>query len=336
VRLFVYEFISAGGLGPKAPASLRREGWAMLRAVAEDFARIGGSHVSTLVDEHCPRPPGHACRRTAPIRLLDPFRECAANADATLVIAPEFDEILARTSQSVLDAGRQLLGSLPPAIEHTGDKRAMHQHWQRQGIRTPGTVDATAAPPCAFGPPWVCKPRQGAGSQATILVREVADWPIAYAQASAEWPSGGLLAQRFVPGIAASVSFLVGPGRSVSLLPAAQTLSDDGRFRYEGGRVPLPVPLQERAGRLARSALGGIDGLQGYVGVDLVLGSAPDGSGDYAIEINPRLTTSYIGLRTLCRDNLAKAWCDVLAGRDVRLTWRDGVVEFDADGMVRA
>ena len=48
-------------------------------------------------------------------------------------------------------------------------------------------------------------------------------------------------------------------------------------------------------------------GLLGYVGVDLVLGDAADGSRDYAIEINPRLTTSYVGLRALADFNIAEA-----------------------------
>ena len=45
-------------------------------------------------------------------------------------------------------------------------------------------------------------------------------------------------------------------------------------------------------------------GLSGYVGVDVVLGN--DGR-DWAIEINPRLTTSYVGLRALAGFNLAEA-----------------------------
>jgi hypothetical protein len=54
---------------------------------------------------------------------------------------------------------------------------------------------------------------------------------------------------------------------------------------------------------LAQSALALLPGLQGYVGVDLVL----SGSDAWLIEINPRLTTSYIGLRQLIQLNLAQA-----------------------------
>jgi predicted ATP-grasp superfamily ATP-dependent carboligase len=294
VRLFIYEHLSAGGLGPAAPASLRCEGAAMLRAVSEDFARVPGVQLSSEAD-----------------------------ADAVLVIAPEFDDVLRRRSEGVLQAGKQLLGSLPEAVQLTGDKLALYRHWQVHGVRTALTVIAGPAPP-DFPPPWVCKPRHGAGSQATFLVRGATEWRAAFAQARRESPHDDLLVQPYIPGRGVSVAFLLGPGPCVPLPPAAQTLSEDGRFQYQGGEVPLPLLLSERALQLARSALAGVDGLQGWAGVDLVLGAE-----DHAIEINPRLTTSYIGLRQLCRENLARAWLDVLGGQGVELTFREGSVRFD-------
>src|SRR5262249_42859079 len=87
------------------------------------------------------------------------------------------------------------------------------------------------------------------------------------------------------------------------------------------------------ARRLAETAVAAVPGLQGYVGVDLVLGSAGDGSQDWVIEINPRLTTSYVGLRALAEDNLAEVMLAVARGEPVApLTWRPGKVEFSADG----
>jgi predicted ATP-grasp superfamily ATP-dependent carboligase len=74
---------------------------------------------------------------------------------------------------------------------------------------------------------------------------------------------------------------------------------------------------------------------RGYLGVDLLLGPADDGSQDYVIEVNPRLTTSYVGLRALSETNVARAMLDVAAGRAPVLAFRDEVIEFDADGTIR-
>ncbi len=73
-------------------------------------------------------------------------------------------------------------------------------------------------------------------------------------------------------------------------------------FKYRGSRVPFDHRAKKRALELACSAVNLIPGLGGYVGVDLVLGE------DLVqlIEINPRLTTSYIGLRQVAQLNLAQ------------------------------
>jgi predicted ATP-grasp superfamily ATP-dependent carboligase len=71
------------------------------------------------------------------------------------------------------------------------------------------------------------------------------------------------------------------------------------------------------------------------VGVDLVLGDAADGSRDFAIEINPRLTTSYVGLRALCETNLAEMMVKMSDGESLpEIRWKPHRARFDADGSV--
>src|SRR4051794_36161775 len=121
MRLFVYEHISAGGLGPDAPGSLRREGWAMLAGVVEDFERVPSVETVTLLDGSAPSL-GRECRRASADdgSHNDPFRKLARAADATLIVAPEFDGLLRLRSQWVLAEGGRLLGSHPEAIALTG------------------------------------------------------------------------------------------------------------------------------------------------------------------------------------------------------------------------
>src|SRR5207248_1194750 len=103
-----------------------------------------------------------------------------------------------------------------------------------------------------------------------------------------------------------------------------------------GGELPIPPDLAARAVAVATRAVGCVPGLLGYVGVDLVLGDAADGSRDYAIEINPRLTASYVGLRALAGFNLAAAMLRVAAGDDPGpLPWRNERLRFEPGRKVR-
>ncbi len=67
----------------------------------------------------------------------------------------------------------------------------------------------------------------------------------------------------------------------------------------------------------------------------MVLGDGTDGQEDAVIEVNPRLTTSYVGLRALANENLSEAMLAVASGKPPRLSFSDCPLEFDADGTVR-
>lgn len=332
MRIFIYELLCAGGLGNDVPHSLRREGAAMLSAIVADFEAVAGVEVHTLLADDFERSIGGHCRRTSAAREPDLFRELVSQADAALIIAPDFDDLLATRTAWVCDLGRPLLGSAAGPIRRAGDKLFLAAHLEASNIAAPKTSRAGGiAPEGTY--PLVCKPRHGAGSLATYLVRRPDDWHSTWQQARAARPHQDLVVQPYHPGLPASVAFLIGPNQVISTPGASQRLSDDGRFQYLGGRTPLPPPLRGRAVALAARAVETIPGLQGYIGVDLILGEAADGSQDVVVEINPRLTTSYIGLRQLTRTNLAEAWLRLWNGETVPApTWRRDAIDFTADG----
>jgi tyramine---L-glutamate ligase len=327
MRLFLYEYTNAAPGEAGGAAALRGEGWAMLSALAADFGRVPGAHITTLLHHGVRQRLGHNCVHMGAGEERDSFRRLARAADFCLVIAPEFDDLLAARGAWVQEAGGRLLGATVDAIRLTADKLALAQHLHRHGVPTPATVPLEGSL-ASVSFPAVCKPRHGAGSRATFLVNKVSELAGVVAVAEAEMPGADRIVQPFMPGLSASVSFLLGPGRMVPLAPAAQELSADGRFHFRGGRLPLEGGLAERAVHLGRRAIESVSGLRGYAGVDLVLGEKTDGSLDYIIEINPRLTTSYIGLRRLARGNLADALLEVFAGREVWLEWNAGPVCF--------
>jgi hypothetical protein len=105
-------------------------------------------------------------------------------------------------------------------------------------------------------------------------------------------------------------------------------------LRYLGGELPLAAGLAERATALADRALAALPAAVGYVGVDLVLGRDPHGSQDAVIEVNPRMTTSYVGLSAAAKTNLAESMVHIAAGELRAVEFHPRPIEFDPDGNV--
>jgi hypothetical protein len=290
----------------------------MLQAVLHDAAQLPDARVTTLLA------PGVAVPVPANVTVVrEPAAYHRAVAGATvLAIAPETAGILAEYAEYVPERGGDWLGCTPHAIRLTSDKLALAAHWQQHGIPTPACTAPTHGP-------VVIKPQFGCGAVATFrrptppTAAELADL-----QTQAQQP---LLVQPDVPGHPASVALLVGPQSTLTLPAAAQHITAGTVITYEGGHVPLSEPEPSRAQHLARAAVACVPGLAGWVGVDLILGAT-----DFALEINPRLTTSYVGLRALTPDNLLAAWLAVRTGQKPTLRWHSGMVTFTATGVVSA
>ncbi|MEN0111980.1 MAG: ATP-grasp domain-containing protein, partial [Planctomycetota bacterium] len=227
-------------------------------------------------------------------------------------------------------AGGRLASPSSAFVAVAADKQACAERLAAAGVPTPDAarLEADAALPADFPYPAVVKPIDGAGSQDTHVVNHAADRPPAYA-----WPRR---LERFVPGVAASVGVLGDGGGRLWPLPACrQRLSSDGRLAYLGGETPLAAGLARRAERLATDAVRAIGPLVGYAGVDLVLGDDPDGAADAVIEINPRLTTSCVGLRrVLSRGGLLTPMLAAARGETPAIEATDRPLGFDADGAV--
>jgi predicted ATP-grasp superfamily ATP-dependent carboligase len=312
MRIFVYEYTCAAPpalLKAGGAASLSTEGEAMLQAVVADFSCVPGIDAFTIRHEHDEEAAFHAAARSA---------------DWSLVIAPEFHDNLYQRCCWVLEVGGKLLGPSPDAVKLCGDKLALYRWLDSRAVPIPETRSAIIGVRSGWHGPFVRKPRFGAGSQDTTLIdSDIADVPL-------DGAFGEVIEQQYVRGFAASVAFLCGAKTRLELPACSQLLSSDGRFAYLGGRAPLPAGFAKRALRIARQAVDAVPGLFGYVGVDVVLG---DDGQDWVIEINPRLTTSYIGLRALAESNLAEAMLRVAEGnRPSPPAWRAGGVEFLPDG----
>lgn len=301
MRLFVYEYACAQPPSVLLPDSVRREGRAMFEAVLED-ARELESDIEVI---------------TVPVTQDSAHRtqDYYVQADYALIIAPEFEGILEAQARWALEAGCQLLGPRPEAIRLTADKWQLYQHWKQRGVLTPETRLATSS---GVQGQYLTKHRYGAGSLGV-----------------GRWQPGDVLAsehmiQEYIEGTPVSLAFLMTPGgEPTPLLPCVQHISEESRFEYRGGSLLQEPGSAARLVQAATRAVEGIPGLQGYVGVDAIMKKDQV----YVLEINPRLTTSYLGLRQMCKNNLIAAMLtSVVDRKKVPLSWHPGTVSWPAGG----
>ena len=140
------------------------------------------------------------------------------------------------------------------------------------------------------------------------------------------------IVQPFVAGTSLSIAALVTP-LGMELFPIArQSITGKNRFHYAGGWISTAGRRSEAVEDVARRAIESVPGLSGYVGVDLIV-PADRKDAPLVIEINPRLTTSYLGYRTLTDDNLAERLLTPEVPRPP-IVWKRGRADFQADGTI--
>lgn len=277
----------------------------MRDALCADLAALGHQVVVTA-DPRFPLPrPASREVVLAPrsgLRLV----ALAARVDAVWLIAPETGRLLEHVAARLARAGVAVLGSSAAAIRAVADKRRLAARLRRLGVPHPETRIARTAhagrsAASRLGLPVILKPALGAGCEGVSLVTELRGIEPAFASVRRVAPRGPCLVQRQTPGLPASVSLLVSARQARVLAVNRQILCGNGSPVYRGGLTPFAHPLARRAAELARRACEGVEGLRGYVGVDVVLGERDV----TVIEVNPRLTTSYLGLRRAFDRNLA-------------------------------
>jgi predicted ATP-grasp superfamily ATP-dependent carboligase len=302
-RVFVYEYLSGGGLvGGKDgdDAELLEQGLAMRDALVADLAGAPGVAVSAATTGVQPlsapnlqwvRPRDHESPH-------DFVRRQADAHDLCWIVAPETGGLL--SCLRMLVGSRRWIGCDGAALRVAGSKLATLEHLDRHGIATPlqfmGSGSATR---------WVVKPDDGAGALQTRVYDML---PLAKADLRLRQRMNlPATLEPWVDGEPLSLSLLCGPQNTELLAINRQHIAvdADGVLRFHGVQgcaVALDDPRAPLLRRLARSVALALPGLRGCVGLDLVWHPA---RGPVLIEVNPRLTTAFVGLSQRLNRSLA-------------------------------
>ncbi len=275
---------------------LAPEGAAMLAAISGSFERCGYDVVT-------PERPD----------FEGEIKRLAPGCDVGLVIAP--DHLLFRYTHLLEGLTHNIgCGSMNAAV--CANKQRTAGILSRNGI---------AVPPDAGEGKRVVKPIMGCGALGVRLTEEE--------------PGAGEFAQAYVEGEALSVS-LVGsrvtgnvcefysgvPPLRLAVNRQEITVAEDGRFLYLGGETPVHPDREEEIVDLAVRAMNAL-GCQGYTGIDVVAGEKI-----YVVDVNPRPTTSLVGIAAVMEEEIADILVRASHGEALAEVHLSGRVRFDKDG----
>jgi len=322
LKLLIYEHVSAGGLSEKPiPPSILSEGFGMLRTFIED-AKAAGHNVTTILDSRIAElnPPLEADRKI-PIHSFreteNAFKKAAENSDATYVIAPETNGTLQTLVKKIEQSGTLSLNSTASAIAEVSDKTLLQQHAKRMRLSTPETMSFNVKDNTEniiqivkekIGFPAVFKPTDSVGCEGLSIVNSEKQVKAAITKI-AKQASSRFMAQQLIHGTPASVTIISNGTEAQPITLNKQNINlktPSHNSTYNGGTIPLDDTMQSAAFATAKKLVESLKGLKGYIGVDLILADQEP----VVIEVNPRLTTSYIGIRKVVTVNLAQAITD--------------------------
>lgn len=248
------------------------------------------------------------------------FKKALKQADLVWLIAPETDGVLLELTEQCLKAEEKendalLLGCGFDATLTGTSKSLCFEAMQAAHIFTlPVYAGEDLMLPDYYDTlnqqnisQWVAKPEDGAGCEGIQVFDSLHDLKL--------WITEGnrylnYLAQPYQAGVAASFSMLCRDGKSWLLSCNQQHITLDGsQFKLTGITVNGMLLYWQRFETIARKIAKMLPDALGYVGVDVIV-DVENNDKIYVVEINPRLTTSYIGLHEALNYNPAKLILD--------------------------
>ncbi|MHA1229925.1 MAG: ATP-grasp domain-containing protein [Candidatus Helarchaeota archaeon] len=325
--LFIFEYITGGGfIDSELPATLACEGAAMLISVIKGLVN-SDINIKILLDERLSIYNDYF--KNVSINIIKKgmdfhkiIYDIVNNSDYYLITAPEFDNILKNLTEIAETTNSINLGSDSKSIEITTDKFQTYNYMKNLKDYIPKThkvnIDESVSNIDVLckdlSYPVVFKPVDGVGGEGINLIREKSDIKNSINNLKTSTSLNEFIIQEYIKGTDVSVSFFIHKKKIYPLTLNYQMVEikpPPDTSEYKGGYIPFKdVDIDTSyIFDIGKKCIENIPGLNGYVGIDFVLKDRP-----YIMEINPRLTSSYVGLRELLDNDL---YMQVIHGYDV-------------------
>ena len=313
-KIFVCEFITGGGLcAEPLPTTLTCEGALMRDALLQDLADLS-YEVSTTVDARL-SPPVHCAyvKVHADEDIWNIWQQKIQIVDAVFLIAPETDNLLHYLTQMAALEGKLVLGCGLDSIDITSNKMATYLTLKQAGITTIATFTVehwTKHEALKKNVTWLAKPNDGAGCDATVSFDD--------AENLMHWlthnkKQNSHIIQPFQVGTPASISCVMHQGHARVLSCNTQIIEINQHTLTFKGVILNGMREYWQAFELtANQIASAFPSLAGYVGIDVIVNE----NEVLVVEINPRLTTSYVGLHEATGQNPIKLIINTLTQPD--------------------
>jgi predicted ATP-grasp superfamily ATP-dependent carboligase len=315
MKILVFEYITGGGFNRQTlPHSLLSEGRMMLQALLANLSAINGIRVVLMLDSRAAGTLNTAGFETVIIKPAhnchEEFAALARHCDAVWPIAPESDGILQALCEIVGLSGKKLLTSPAQAVAITGNKWTTYQHLKQHGIATvPTRLYSEETWDNQYLPSktqqWLVKPVDGVGCSDSYIVSDPHD------VANRHTRAGQAIIQPHIEGKKTSLSCLFKQGRGWLVCVNLQRFTIVNQ-QYQLSEIEVNVATDaNRYQGLVDATAKALPTLWGYAGIDLI--ETPEQC--LVLEINPRLTTSFVGIDAALGINVAENVLHLLTGK---------------------
>ena len=278
--------------------ALAPEGAAMLDVLKNSFARCGYDVALPGAGDF-----GAEIERLAP------------TCDMGLVIAP--DHLMSRYT-IILEQHTHNLGCGAMNAALCANKVRTNQILRNHGVPVP--ADALLGT-------RVVKPVYGCGAQGVRLSSEApGDNEFSQEYIEGENFSASLVGSRISGDVC--LYFSGNPPLALAVNRQCIRIGDDGMFRYLGGETPVHPAREQEILEVAQKTLN-VLGCQGYCGVDVVVADKV-----YVVDVNPRITTSLVGIAACMEEEIARILVDASHGKPTPPVHLTGKVRFDTSGRI--
>tara|TARA_Y100000590_G_C15549450_1_gene950314 strand:- start:60 stop:980 length:921 start_codon:yes stop_codon:yes gene_type:complete len=297
-KIFICEYVTGGGyINKKIPKSLFQQAKAIVKSLLHDFNKIPNLKIIYTLDYKYKR--FEKFKNVKCIYVKKNFRKVwislIKKTDVFFPIAPESRNKLISLIK-LNKYSKKILSNSEKAIIKTGNKYKTYKFFKKNSIPTIETFNNKKIN-FNIAKSWVVKPKDGAGSEKSYIFKnneKLKEFLIS---------NKNFIVQPLIKGDSYSANIIT-LNKKIFVLNfnKQKVLYNKNKIIFKGTNFRKKIPCEKRVKKYINKIYKKIPGLNSFFGIDFIISKKKI----YFLEINPRITTSYINISKKLKINPAK------------------------------